>query len=497
MWRKLWTQMRSVSQLEHISFPIRRPFVDRRRLFSIDIAAAASDRDTQSGGANSNKQPLLPIEASHFHALDKGLREKAQGKYKAYEDVKDLQKRAPNFTVDDWHEFLCAISAMGIYGGRLFFAKNELSAMTEIIGHLAKCCERFAEPIDYFNFIRLLLRFEDSFNRFRNDLPAEVKENVSKWFLKNFHRLEPSAFFEIFLIRTQWLNKKRLLKMESDEDIMKLLEHGQHLAAENNGIVIALEMLQIINYYSNTMQRDKLDPLISEIFDIMASRKLPSSQSDLCTALKLVVGEQRKVIRSKNTTATSTRHIFRRFAENSPKAAWKWLRNSIEVVFDSDELDHLRQLAAFAAVDAFKCKAVDFSVEELSRYLSVAAQPFLNNPAYLLEGTTAKMPTVSRTTALRLLLEALYNGLANEPRLRDQLPLWVRFDDAYWDRFFDMLQKEASKRVDCRHLFGSIDLALRVRPEYPNRAPYQLIVAKPVNQRRKEIMRILTAAALT
>ena len=66
--------------------------------------------------------------------------------------------------------------------------------------------------------------------------------------------------------------------MESDEDIMKLLEHGQRLAAENNGIVIALEMLQIINYYSNIMQRDKLDPLISEIFDIMASRKLPSSQ---------------------------------------------------------------------------------------------------------------------------------------------------------------------------------------------------------------------------
>lgn len=129
--------------------------------------------------------------------LDKGIRERSQEKYKAYEDVKDLQKRAPNFTVDDWHDFLCAISAMGIYGGRIFFAKNELATMTDIIGHIARSCERFQEPIDYYNFIRLLLRFEDGFNRYKNSLPVEVEQSVSKWFVNNFERLEPDEFFEV------------------------------------------------------------------------------------------------------------------------------------------------------------------------------------------------------------------------------------------------------------------------------------------------------------
>lgn len=154
-------------------------------------------RETHPNTTNVPSRLVLSADTSEFHKLDKALREKSQEKYKAYEDVKELEKRAPNFSVADWHEFLCAISAMGIYGGRIFFAKNELSTMTEIIRHLAKSCERFEEPIDYFNFVRLLLRFEDGFNRFRNPLPDEVEQSVSKWFLRNYHRLEASAFFEV------------------------------------------------------------------------------------------------------------------------------------------------------------------------------------------------------------------------------------------------------------------------------------------------------------
>lgn len=51
----------------------------------------------------------------------------------------------------------------------------------------------------------------------------------------------------------------------------------------------------------------------------------------------------------------------------APKAAWQWLRNSVETTFDCDKYDHLRQLAAYTAVDAFKYRAVNFTAEELAR----------------------------------------------------------------------------------------------------------------------------------
>jgi hypothetical protein len=51
-------------------------------------------------------------------------------------------------------------------------------------------------------------------------------------------------------------------------------------------------------------------------------------------------------------------------------AAWKWLRNAIELAFEDNGLEHLRQLAAAAAVRAYVYKAVDFTPEEVNRYIS-------------------------------------------------------------------------------------------------------------------------------
>lgn len=123
------------------------------------------------------------------------MREEAQGKCQAYEDMKDFQKRAVDFSIDDWREFLAAFAAMGIHRGRVYLSSKRLDEMTEIVGRIADFCEHF-EPIDYYNFLRLLLTFEFSFSDW-HELPDQVREGVCRWFVKNFEQLEPSAFFEV------------------------------------------------------------------------------------------------------------------------------------------------------------------------------------------------------------------------------------------------------------------------------------------------------------
>lgn len=154
----------------------------------------SSSHPTSSNQSTSTR-PLLSVETSRFHALDKKKREEAQGKYREFEDMKALQKRAATFSVDDWREYLFAFAAMGIHRGRVYLSSNRLNEATEIVGQIANVCEHF-EPIDYYNFLRLLMTFEFSFGDW-SELPVNVQENVCAWFSKNYERLEGSAFFEV------------------------------------------------------------------------------------------------------------------------------------------------------------------------------------------------------------------------------------------------------------------------------------------------------------
>lgn len=98
----------------------------------------------------------------------------------------------------------------------------------------------------------------------------------------------------------------------------------------------------------------------------------------MCSSLKFIAGLQHRLVKNdRRNRAITTQEVFQRYACGgrdgatgpAPKAAWRWLRNSIELVFDSEQYDHLKQLAAYAAAEAYKYNAVDFSTDELARYV--------------------------------------------------------------------------------------------------------------------------------
>uniref|UniRef100_A0A914XIS6 ATPase expression protein 2, mitochondrial n=1 Tax=Plectus sambesii TaxID=2011161 RepID=A0A914XIS6_9BILA len=454
MWRKLLTQARTVSRIERQLPSTSRSLIGHRRLF-LRALSAATESSPIHLNQTTNDRPLLSSETSRFHELDKKAREKAHGKFKAYEDVKDLQKRAVNFTVDDWREFLVAFAAKGVHGGRVYFSSNRLEDMSDIVSRIANFCEHF-EPIDYYNFLRLLLTFELSFNDWKK-LPETVGENVCAWFMKKYEQLEPSAYFELLLMKTHWLEENRLLAIEPADDVLKFVERGVTLATQSSGISASLRMLHTIECYAKVIDRSLLTPSVDRLLDALTRNGWPGSQNDLCSSLKFIAGLQHRLIkRDKRKRTVTTQDVFQRYACGSrdgavhpaPKAAWQWLRNSIEMVFDSDQYDHLKQLAAYAAVDAFKYKAVDFSTDELARFLIAAAEPFTKNPAVVMERLRTDVASVPRTVALKLVLAAICRGLleCKDSRLRNLLQASsIRFDDQYWDRFFDILKEEAPK----------------------------------------------------
>lgn len=86
---------------------------------------------------------------------------------------------------------------------------------------------------------------------------------------------------------------------------MKLLEHGGRMASEYSGIISALEMLQIIDYYSNVMQQDDLAPYVFGILDVLAARKLPANQVAIYALLSFSTRSDYRVIFSKVISSAS------------------------------------------------------------------------------------------------------------------------------------------------------------------------------------------------
>lgn len=107
-------------------------------------------------------------------------------------------------------------------------------------------------------------------------------------------------------------------------------------------------------------------------------------QNDHFATLSFITSLQERPFRFRGIRTLKTGQVFHRYATGRsdeatnapvatpvPAARWKWLRNVIEAPFSNNDLAHLRQLGAFAAVDAYSSKTVAFTADELERWIII------------------------------------------------------------------------------------------------------------------------------
>uniref|UniRef100_A0A914VQI3 ATPase expression protein 2, mitochondrial n=1 Tax=Plectus sambesii TaxID=2011161 RepID=A0A914VQI3_9BILA len=449
---------------------------------------------------NCNAGPQF-TSTNHFRELDRTVQNRARSKFPSHWDLLKMQSKMFKFTADRWHVYLCAFSALGQIGQRAYFQHNDSTAVTRMVEAMAKCLDRF-EPIDYFNFIRFL---ESRSFSYEDASSSNIQGPLCKWFIKYYSQLEPSAFFEILMAKACWLEQNRQLGTESEADVLKFLEHGTNLATQSAEISAALRMIHVIELYSiETEGNEKqYSALINSLLQSLAGKVLPSSQSDLFATLSFITGLHERPIKFRGIRPLRTSHVFQRYSTGdsrddvdrastvaSPAAGWQWLRNSIELPFGSDDLSHLRQLAAFAAVEAYRSGTVDFSADDIERFLYKASEPFLMNPAVLFEPIPSDIPTMTRIDTLKILLMSLYAALDCDP---DQLGVRlrassIRFDYFYWERFDNMLRTQIPNLKPEQRPLVLDSIIKSLSHLNPGRLPTQKKLHKVVYQKDKMVV---------
>uniref|UniRef100_A0A914XCA5 ATPase expression protein 2, mitochondrial n=1 Tax=Plectus sambesii TaxID=2011161 RepID=A0A914XCA5_9BILA len=359
----------------------------------------------------------------------------------------EIINRLPTFTDKDWSEYLGIVAHYRIARGRLLpFTSEQMKHVEEIKKRLLEWLGEKKDKIestDYFNLLRSLDVFSE-FGRLtkrrtktlglQQSLPSSVHENIFHWFMKNYEKLDRHAFFQILNRKVVHATLNDILSLESQEDVLKVLEHGTKLAEDDAEIVNILHLLYTIELYSGSYSDPRFSKSSQRLLATLANKALPVDGFDLFHSLQFVSSQKT------TGSALSQRAVFRRHADNRP--AWNWLRNSIELVFANDDYEDMRPIAAVAAVRAYKWKAIDYSPDDVNKYLTLAAKPYLTDPAIFFKPSRNDAFNAKRT-ALSYLVLAIRSAAISD--LPDLGKLSVRLDDAYWSKFFDVVEKEAPK----------------------------------------------------
>lgn len=158
--------------------------------------------------------------------------------------------------------------------------------------------------------------------------------------------------------------QEKLLDKDPVDDCLKVIDYGVKLAQEEDcEINSILHLLYTVQLYSQTFKNQaKLSTFAQELVEILKKKEMPSNSKDLLETM-IFLSENKSSV----DLPLTNRAVFRRHA-NGNYAAWKWLRNAIQLIFKSDEYASLRQMAAVAAVRAYKWKAVNFTPDDIDRY---------------------------------------------------------------------------------------------------------------------------------
>uniref|UniRef100_A0A914VDY3 Uncharacterized protein n=1 Tax=Plectus sambesii TaxID=2011161 RepID=A0A914VDY3_9BILA len=458
-----------------------------RRLLTLSaqfLSPSTSTSECSQPKANIKMKLASGRMAPSLAYMDRQVRGSAIELFQYY--LKEIMQRLPTLTNAEWSEYLSIVAAYPL-NFQLLPPDQKKSVQTV----RDSACDFLADnldnlkPFDYFNVIRFLqkmVKWNIIRTRYHDKsrltiLPLSVHSNIFSWFMRNYSTLEPQLFFEILMRKTAYATLYNVARLEKQEDIYEILAYGMQVAKKEREVNNILDLLYIVELYrdifSLTTDSSDFDFFSRRLLEMLKTLETPANRHDLRESLGFLGDSSIKI------GAISTRAVFHRYASSDP-AAWKWLRRSIELVFEDGEFDDLRQAAAVAAVRAYKWKAIDFSPDDVSSYLSIAAEPFLTNPAIFFEPSKSAI-SVPRSLMLSYLITAIRSAANSDlPTLGK---LTVRLDGAYWKKFFEMVEHEAPKlgvRVAMLHSLRCLKVASLSPME-------RKFVAFPFNRERDQL----------
>uniref|UniRef100_A0A914WMP4 Uncharacterized protein n=1 Tax=Plectus sambesii TaxID=2011161 RepID=A0A914WMP4_9BILA len=350
----------------------------------------------------------------------------------------DAKRRLPTFTNDDWRRHLFALAHAGQY-----FPRNQEAVMAQIKDGAISWIEQnndSIQPIDYYNFLSFLRVYQRIYRILE---PNNARRKMLRWFLDRYQSLQSDEFFPIFWRITFLLVQSAQEDEQTKQDIAKMIAHAVELAG-NADIYLNLRLLQLLHQYSISKQLEPqtIANFEEQIFALLRTKELPANQRDLFCTLRFVADIEKSYNESQSIITKAS--VFRAYARRRG-VSWDWLRNSIELVFSGDDsYYHIRQPAALAAVRAYKWKAIPLLPEDVNRYIELAAEPYLTNPAILFEPQSIKGQSApEHYVNFAYLLVAIKSAALTD--LRDRGVLTVRLDGTFWDRFFATMKTEVAK----------------------------------------------------
>uniref|UniRef100_A0A914WM98 ATPase expression protein 2, mitochondrial n=1 Tax=Plectus sambesii TaxID=2011161 RepID=A0A914WM98_9BILA len=402
----------------------------------------------------------------------------------------EVLRRSPTFTDVEWGEYihLCAGNMKKSSSHILM----DINRMKDVIEIRNRACDWLTKNVDsvkprqYFNFLRYLqaVTVKRRNNRSQTDLPQFIDPyaSVSQWFMKHYSTLKSLAFFEILNEKTRFLVHHKLLEREAIDDCLKVIDHGIKLAQkEETEINNILHLLYTVELYRQLFKDEaKLSLFAERLVDILKKKDMPVNSKDLLETMTFL-----SEIKQPMDSLLTNRAVFRQHAKGDG-GEWRWLRNAINLVFDEEEYASLRQMAAVAAVRAYKWKAADFTPDDMERFLQMAAEPIFANPsAAYFDSPMKEEVSLSSANRLKALIVAVRSASHSDLPQLGKLP--VQVDDAFWDRFFDAVENNSSESE--KRVGELMTLARVIEPHMPKPTEKTVFIAPLFNKERKERLR--------
>uniref|UniRef100_A0A914VRJ2 Uncharacterized protein n=1 Tax=Plectus sambesii TaxID=2011161 RepID=A0A914VRJ2_9BILA len=361
-------------------------------------------------------------------------------------DILDFNRRLPTFTDQDWSRYLSGLGAVGEY-----FPTGQETVMTkarDLASAWMLANVKSLSPIDYYNYLGFLERYFKHYNM-PMDNASQVDYWISKWFSERFDTLEPNTFLEIFM-RIAHLHSSRKLRRTiiTPTNLRPIVVHATTELVKDADVYEILGLLYIIHYFDSLVKHSRRTTYTiakQRLMTALAERDSCVDDHDIQRSLLFAVDSHSPSRAAPGYKEVQKRHIFLGGAHFDP--AWRWIRSAVESAFAHERLIDLRQVAAFAAVRAYRWKNVAFTPNQVSGYLLEAAKPYIENPAIVFESRdfSAQLP---HHIGFRALLAAV--RCAANSNLPEMGKMPIRLDDHFWDRFFEMLTVEVPKLGDER-----------------------------------------------
>uniref|UniRef100_A0A914XCC2 Uncharacterized protein n=1 Tax=Plectus sambesii TaxID=2011161 RepID=A0A914XCC2_9BILA len=242
---------------------------------------------------------------------------------------------------------------------------------------------------------------------------------------------------QLTLFNVEQVHDRLLL---AKDNLARVLFYGRMLAEKEGEVNDILRLLHCVDSYSklNVTTRSHLpNTLLSnsshKLFRMLSRRDKPRNRGDLDRSIRYLA-DTNLARPEKTPNFVSQRSLLQHGAQKGK--CWRFLRYSIESVFEHDELNYLRQAAALVAVRAYKWKAIDFHPDDVERYLNIATAPYLSNPTLIFE----RRDSLPHHYAFIKLVLAVLSAATSDLPSRNKLS--VRLDDAYWDNFMTLLNEK-------------------------------------------------------